>query len=185
MKFICIFCVIVAISTGRPQYDEDESEEQNSVDGRIPIVSDGDKGGVEVKLHTYNSDFEMDLFSNLKVNCVNIPCDTSFDIKTKNNEWKSSYITQAKQDKVDGSTSKNETIKTEKKGKKTTDGSTEKSTTGSKDGSTKNLDETVPEDKGLGTSIKGKIFFLNYLIKVVQKVRIFLCQSFFKIAFCS
>jgi hypothetical protein len=176
--------VIVAISTGRPQYDEDESEEQNSVDGRIPLVSDGDKGGVEVKLHAYNSDFEMDLFSNLKVNCVSIPCDTSFDIKTKNNEWKSSYITQAKQDKVDGSASKNETIKTEKRGKKTTDGSTEKSTTGSKDGSTKNLDETVPEDEGLGTSIRGKIFF-NYLIKVVQKVRTFLCLSFSKIAFCS
>ena len=159
MKFICIFCVIVAISTGRPQYDEDESEEQNSVDGRIPLVSDGDKGGVEVKLHAYNSDFEMDLFSNLKVNCVSIPCDTSFDIKTKNNEWKSSFITQAKQDKVDGLSSKNGTSKAGKKNEKATDSSTEKSSTGSKDDSTKNLDKTIPEDEGHGTSIRGKNIF--------------------------
>jgi hypothetical protein len=115
---------------------------------------------------------------------VSIPCDTSFDIKTKNNEWKSSFITQAKQDKVDGSSSKNETSKAGKKGKKATDGSTEKSSTGSKDGSTKNLDKTIPEDEGHGTSIRGKIFF-NYLIKVVQKVRTFLCLSFSRIAFCS
>jgi len=160
MKLICIFFVIVAISTGRAQYDEDESEEQNSVDSQIPLVSEGDKGGVEVKLHTYNSDFEMDMFSNLKVNCVSIPCDTSFDIKTKNNEWKSAFITQAKRDKVDGLSSKNGTSKAGKKGEKTTDSSTEKSLTGSKDDSTKNLDKTIPEDEGHGTSIRGKNIFL-------------------------
>ena len=166
MQFVYIVCVMVVIGQARPQYDEDESEELNGIDASIPIISDGDKGGVEVKLQTHNSDITMNI-STLKVNCVSIPCDTFFDMKSKNTEWRlSSTFPQAQTNGFNGSASKNETFLTKKGAKKTTVNSSEKSTVDTKGGKSKNLDKTVPEEKGLGTSIRGKKFYLCLIILI-------------------